>query len=178
MTDQTTLEFRYAPVRMTLWVLFFAAIVVMFGYMAFKSLAPEFYQSQTGGRYRWVTEMMDGLPIWSRVGIWALLGLICAWAGWLFLRRWLSGMAPLVASQDGLTGFTGMTALRRLTIPWSDLSEVRSAQSNLFFSGKKPERSGLRKPIAPTIAVNLSMIGVKQEALMQKLAAYRAQSGV
>jgi hypothetical protein len=175
MTNPATLEFRYRPVRMAFWVLFFAALVGMFCFVAFKSFNPNFLADQHGGRYRWFGEMLSSMPIWLRVGIWALLALICAWAGWLFLRRWLSGTAPLVASAEGVTGFVGMTALRRLSIPWSEISQVQTAQSNLFIRGKAVDRGGIRKSIAPTIAVNLSMIGEKPGSLLQKLEAFRGQ---
>ncbi len=170
------LEFRFRPVKMAIWMLFLAAIVAMMAWMSFASLDPDFYNAHETSRYRWVGELMNDLPIWLRSGFWAALAAICAWASWLFLRRWISGLPPLVASPEGVTGFVGAMGIRRLTIPWQEISKVQLVQSNLFLHGAPVDKGGIRKPKAPVIAVNLSMIGEKHPALMTKLEEYRSST--
>jgi hypothetical protein len=166
-------EFHYKPVKMILWTLLFALLVAGFFFMAYLSLNPAFYDMKQSNRYMWVGETLRSFPIWARVSIWVLLGLICVLGGSIFLRRWFSGLPPLVLSAQGITGFTKGFGLARLTIPWEEVTKVQALQSNAFIYGTVMDTGGIRKPKPPLVVVHLSMIGRKFDVLIAEIASYR-----
>jgi hypothetical protein len=173
--SQNVLEFRFKPVRMSIWILGFALMTLGFAWMAYASLDPDMYNAFESRRYAWVSDMFESMPIWARVAIWAALALLCGWAGFSFVRRWMSGMPVLQASAQGLTGYSSGMGLRRVTMAWNDIETVQVANSNVIFRAKSNAAAGARKHKPPVIVANLSMIGERYEQLMQKLSG--VQSG-
>jgi hypothetical protein len=167
-----TLEFRYKPVKMTLWIMLFAAVIAGFLFMAYASLDPDFYATREASRYRWFGDIMGGLPVWARVSIWLALALMVMAISSIFLRRMLSGQPPLVVSSEGLTGFSGFGVARK-TIHWNDISKTQIAQSNLLIHGAPIDTGGVRKPKAPSITVHLGMIGESGESVLRKIEEFR-----
>jgi hypothetical protein len=168
------LAFRFKPLRMTLWLILFATLTLGFLWMAYASLAPGFYDSASTGRHAWVGDMLGGLPVPARVGIWATLSALCGYFGFLLLQRWLSGLPVLAASPEGVTGFTKGIGLRQITIPWGEITRVEAIQSNLFVHGTAIDTGSVRRPKPPVVTANLSMMGESFASVTRALEAYRA----
>jgi hypothetical protein len=168
------LTFAFKPIKMLLWMALFVALALGFLWMAYASLAPNFYDSTSSGRHAWVGDLLGSLPVWGRVGIWALLAALCAFGGFFYLRRWLSGLPPLAASPEGVTGFTKGFGLKQITIPWSEVTKVQEVQSNLFVYGSAVDTGGVRQPKPPVISAHLGMMGERFETVVRELETYRA----
>ncbi len=56
------------------------------------------------------------LPGQSAVYVFAAAGILCAWAAFMFLRRWLSGKPALTVSPAGITAYG--TGMAHRTLPW------------------------------------------------------------
>jgi hypothetical protein len=176
-TNVATREFNYRPVKMTLWMLLFLGLATGMFFMAYLSLNPSFYGVRTSGRYLWIDAFMNDLPLWARVGIWAVLGMICAFGSYIFGQRWLSGLPPLVLSAQGVTGFKKGIGLARLTIPWGEITKMQELQSNAFIYGTVIDSGGVRKPKPPHVVVHLGMIGRNFETLLSEITDYNKKLG-
>jgi len=172
MNDTGHITFRFSPQRMTLWAFLFAVLTAGCLWMAWRSFDPHFYDHSTG-RYAWAGDLLRDSPVWLRIGVWVACALLFALGGSTFLRRWISGIAPLVLSPQGITGFTG-AGLERCTIAWRDVGNISASRSNLIVNGTPVDQGGVRRPKAPTIAVNMAMIGEKFALLMEKIRGYHA----
>jgi hypothetical protein len=174
MVDQPELSFRYSASRMLRWIGLFALGWAVLLWIAWRSFDPHFYNSESfGARYAWVSALLRDSPVFVRVGIWVLFALASAFGAWVFLRRWVSGAAPLVLSPRGITAFTG-AGLERRTVPWDEISQFSAVRSNLIVTGRPIDRGELRKARAAEIVVNTSMIGETCETLQEKICSYRA----
>lgn len=166
------LHFPFKSIRMSFWILLFLALAVGFATMAWLSLDAHFYD-RSSGRYAWFGDLMRGFPLSVRVGFWILLAGVTAFGGWIFLRRWLSGLSPLTLSERGVTGFSKGIGLNQTTIPWHEISNISSINSNFTIAGTAVDTGGVRKPKPPTVTVNTSMIGLKPQKLLDRITAYR-----
>lgn len=170
MSDE--LRFPFKPLRMVLWLFLFLVLTIGFSWMGWLSLNPHFYD-HSNGRYAWFGDLMHSIPVPARVGFWGLIAAVNILGGVIFLRRWLSGIPPLRLSAQGVTGFSKGFGLKQTTIPWAELGDVTVMKSNLTIAGTPVDTGGIRKPRAPSISLNTSMIGQKPNKLLERIADYR-----
>jgi hypothetical protein len=169
----TSMIFPFRRGRMAIEVGRAAFCALLCLWLAWRSFDPQFYDGRFGGEFGEIAAWLRTNPIWVRVATWLVVAPFFGFGVVVYVRRWTSGLAPLVLSKQGVTAFAGR-GLEQPTIPWSSIRKMHTIHSFLLIKGEPLQRMPQQKGRLRTIIVQPFAIGETVASLQKKIRKYRA----
>lgn len=162
-------EFHYITYRVLLYAILSLPFTGFYFYLAIRTLEPGFGVGAHADRGAWVIDLLNTLPVFARVGAIAAFGALHLAGGLSLFFHWRCGLAPLVLSKEGVTGFKSWSG--RQTIPWDEITKLYSSYGNfhVYSKGKGNKWKG------KALSVSLFLVGSNHEALAREINTFQSR---